>query len=156
MSIAGLIRLAIPAGAGLLLACSDYPAEPSGETPDLARYVGAPGTYDISLQRTPEGIVLRANVAYAGSELPATGGDVKFYVCKAQGSFAPASVCQNGGGRWATAFATWVGISPTGTVAVLFDECPPGVTLGFYFQYRSLRTGVADGRSGTIDHTEPL
>jgi hypothetical protein len=160
MLIAGLIRFAIPAGAGLLLACSDYPAEPS-ETPDLARAGGgAPGTYVMSLLRTGEGIVLQGKVSYAASGLPATGGEVKFFVCKAQGGYAPASACQNGSGRWSPAFNTWVGIIPSGPWAgyarALFDDCPPGVTMGFYFQYRGLRTGVADGKSAPVDYTEPL
>ena len=158
MSVAGLIRLAIPAGAGLLLACSDYPAGPSGdENPDLARYVGAPGTYVMSLQRTSEGVVMRATVAYQATGLPATGGEVKFYVCTSQGSFAPASACENGTGRWANAFNIFVGVGPTtGVAGALFGECPPGVTMGFYFRYRSLRTGVADGKSAPVDYTEPL
>ena len=160
MSIAGLIRLAIPAGAGLLLACSEYPAGPSGdENPDFARYVGVAGTYVMTLERTNEGIVMEAKVTNAATGLAATGGQVKFYVCKSQGSFAPASACENGTGRWATAFTTWLDLAPSGalagTVSALFLECPPGVTIGFYFKYRSLRTGVADGKSDPVDHTEP-
>jgi hypothetical protein len=160
VSLPRFARLIIPAAAALALACSDPAAPvPAGdETAALARFVTVPGTYEMAFSSRTGAVVLIGRVRYAGTGLPAQGGEARFYVCKSQGSPAPKAACETGSGHWSP-YATSIPIVPSGPEAgnalLLFEGTPSGTTTGFYFRYSGQRTGIANGRSLAADYTAP-
>ena len=144
-----------------LIACSDQsPTAPDTAASDLAaaRPQTVAGTYDISFEVTSSGlgILLIANVAHAGSLLPATDGEARFYVCKAGRNPAPSSECASGQrGRWDYIWSNPI-ISQgpyVGTARYGIGNYPTGTVAGFRFHYNGTRDGIADGWSDAEDYT---
>lgn len=158
----------------LAVACAvESPVAPTvtGADPPtaLAAAQSVPGVYTLTFHdRTGaevaslpvmNGLTLKAHVADTVGQ-PAQGGSVTFEYCSRKGGplnditradEAPMSECAAGTARWRSLLSLTV--NQSGEAAMNFGIVQIPRTIGFRFQYRGSRNGIASGTSAAVDFT---
>jgi hypothetical protein len=104
-------------------------------------------------------LILKAHVTDAVGQ-PARAGSVTFEYCSRKGGplnditradEAPMSECAAGTARWRSLLSLTV--NQSGEAAMNFGIVQIPRTIGFRFQYRGTRNGIASGTSAAVDFT---
>ena len=166
-----LCLIAVALSGVALVGCSrQSPVEPTGAAAApselSARAAAAPGTYDLSfLNRgqpveslvVGQEVTLKAHVTSSAG--PVTSGTAIFQYCSRPGpknditraDEAPKAECEAGTARWTTLLS--VGLNQFGDAYGGFGVVRIPRTIGFRYQFRSDRSGVAAGTSPAKDFT---